>query len=97
MNVMKFIRYDKCFNCNAERSIECYDSYNNPINYPVLVDKYLDNKEINIEKRSLSYMKCKKCNTEYKINWSRQDRFPIPLYDKFYIDLFNYKYNKPVE
>lgn len=87
------IREDLCANCNSNRSIECYDSFGNSINYTLLVDKYKINKEeaiSKINKRSLSYMKCKICNTIYIIDW--RDKFPKPLRNEYCISEFLKKY-----
>lgn len=76
-----FIRHDRsdyCINCHTS-NIELYDMYNNPVNYSLLVTKYLQGGDINsvLNKRELSYFRCKKCGQIYRIDW-RNNYFPIP-------------------
>lgn len=82
----KFMRGDYCYKCKKERAIEMYDVNNNPLNYSLFLDMYENNID-NLDKvymnKSISYMKCRHCNTVYAVDYSR--RTVVPMYDFNYI------------
>jgi hypothetical protein len=65
-----FIREDYCFKCDTPRMIECFDVFNRPLNYSLLLDR---KEQMNIQDRinmkDLYYMKCKRCGTIFIIDW----------------------------
>lgn len=83
--LLRAIREDFCIRCAGRGTIECYDKFNNPINYSVLVTKHSQGEDINnvLDKRELSHFRCTKCGRVYKINWQR-DLFPKPYY--YFVD-----------
>ena len=85
------LRGDYCDCCNSERSIECYDKNNRPINYTVFIDMYMKDKEIikKLDNRELSYMECKKCRKLYLIDWRYQ--YPMPMRNFGVINDFLYR------
>lgn len=89
MKVFNFVRYDYCNQCNTDRSIECYDSYGKPVNYSLLVDQYLKEKDIDRVLngyRTFIYFRCKKCGALYRLDW--RTRFPVPLRSEFVVENF---------
>lgn len=98
VKIMNIIRPDKCMECKTDRCIELYDIYDKPVNYTYLVDMYERGKREDIidrlDKRQLSYMKCKRCGKQYCIDW-RDRSLPIPIRAFWYIDNFlDSNYNK---
>lgn len=92
-NPFTHIRPDTCSNCKKERAIECYDYFNKPFNYSLLVDKFLkgDNIESIINNgRNLCYFKCRECGTYYRINWSNF-KLPRPLKTEIFLNYLIYK------
>jgi hypothetical protein len=69
-----FYPEDYCMNCKVEHSLEIYDVYGNHYNISNIIK---DNSII--DRKELSYIKCKKCNREYNIDWSGENRIPKPL------------------
>lgn len=88
-DLFKPLRGDYCHKCGSHRTIECYNVFNKPINYSILLDKIeqgdmsvigkLDNAEI-------SYMICRKCKEQFFIDWRM--RYPMPVRDFILIDIF---------
>lgn len=90
MRPIERLRGDYCHKCDTERSIECYDKYDRPINYNLLIDKHLNNPNF-LEKlgnKQLGYFMCRKCKTIYCIDW--RGGFPQPVRDFYYINEFLY-------
>lgn len=89
---IKIERPDTCFKCESKRSIECYDIYNNPLNYSLLLDKLetrpdkTDETLSILNKRELVIMRCKKCNKQYVIKWN--NGIPEPLRNFCFIEEF---------
>lgn len=92
IKIWKVQRYDTCHNCNEPRSIECYDEYDEPIRYSILLDKYLKGKDISeiINSRVFTIMKCCKCGKVYCIDWTGD--FPRPLTNPMKLDWFLLNY-----
>ena len=63
------VRADYCSNCNKPRSVECYDKFDKPINLTYELDQLERGKEINLDNRVLSYMKCSRCGFIYCIDF----------------------------
>ncbi len=79
--LIEFTRRDECPCCRTPRAIECYDIYNNPINYSYLLNEYEKDKEVlkRLNRKILSHMKCKSCGKTFKIYWDEDREIPIPL------------------
>jgi hypothetical protein len=85
IKAVAFCRPDYCNKCNTERAIECYDVYSRPINYTLIMDYVEKGKIVTdiIDKRELSHMECKKCKTQYNLDWTKAPGYPVPLLDNF--------------
>lgn len=80
---IEVFRYDYCFNCNTQYSIEMYNIFGSAIGYSRYLDFYFSNKKlppIN-DKYPIDRMICKNCKKEYPIDWS--EGFPKPM--RFFI------------
>jgi len=72
-------REDTCPNCKRKRSLELYDRNNKPAYFSLILDKG----EIErLHQRQFYYFKCKICDQEYRIDWSQENRIPVPLLGK---------------
>lgn len=58
---------DYCPSCHSKYSIELYDVYNNPMNLTRLLNRNLLGE---LDRKRLSYMKCKKCGKDFRINYA---------------------------
>ena len=83
-------RFDTCPICRTKRGIDLYDINNNPINFPLILDK---ERYDQLDKNRLYYFKCRKCKAEFKIQWDIVTGIPKPLQDKNLIRFFNEDYN----
>ena len=71
-------REDTCPKCKRKRSLELYDRNNRPAYFSMLLDR----NELNrLFSRPFYYMKCKMCDTEFRIDWGQGDEIPTPLSD----------------
>lgn len=69
-------REDTCPDCKRKRALELYDKNNNPIHFSLILDRgELDR----LHNRALYYFKCSMCGKEYRIDWSQENRIPVPL------------------
>lgn len=79
INPITFLREDYCIVCNSNRSIECYDVFNRPINFSRIIDIYNNKKIFNEQNiKDIYSMKCKKCNTSFTIDWFGNRAIPRP-------------------
>lgn len=69
-------REDTCPKCGKKRSLELYDKNNHPGHFALILDRGELNR---LQQRQFYYMKCTVCNEEYRIDWSNQNRIPVPL------------------
>jgi len=95
--MIEFKRPDYCIHCETERAIEGYDKFGKPINYTYLIDQKQLGKEVSdkLDRREVTFMKCRKCNHEFFIDWRTKDNIPKPINSFVPIDYFlisNYKY-----
>ncbi len=87
--LFKPIRGDYCTKCNTQRSIECYNKFDKPINYTYFLDQLEKGRtEIlgNLDKIEITSMCCKKCNEVYFIDW--RQGYPLPIRDFIIVDIF---------
>ena len=85
-------REDTCPNCNRKRAIELYDKNNRPGYFSMILDR---NELHRLHIKQFYYMKCRFCNKEYRIDWSKHDRIPIPLTDNilnYFLNDYNNSY-----
>ena len=69
-------REDTCPICKRKRSLELYDKNNKPAYFSLILDRdQLDR----LQSRQFYYMKCNMCGKEFRIDWSNQNRIPVPL------------------
>ena len=88
-DIFKPIRGDYCTSCNTPRSIECYTKFDKPINYTYFLDQLEKNRVNvldNLDNVQIEYMVCKKCKTEYFIDW--RQGYPLPIRDFILVDIF---------
>ena len=85
-------REDYCIKCKTKKSIELYNIYDKPMRYSNLLDysNTIDLSSI-LDNSSLSYMRCKKCGTIYKIYW--RGNKPEPLDSNIFYDNFLQNYS----
>lgn len=69
-------REDTCPICRRKRSLDLYDRNNRPAYFPILLDR---NELDRLYSRPFYYMKCKVCNTEFRIDWGQDGKIPVPL------------------
>ncbi len=79
--LIEFARMDDCSCCNTQKSIECYDIYDKPINYTYFLDRYEKDKEVltKLNNRVLAYMQCRNCHNKFVIYWDQNREIPIPM------------------
>lgn len=77
---ISFERQDTCLICKSKKSIECYDTRDNPIGFPRILDLIEDNKNVSLQNREFSHMRCMKCKKTFSINWINDKDIPKPLY-----------------
>ncbi|MGL5750098.1 MAG: hypothetical protein ACRCXT_06195 [Paraclostridium sp.] len=85
----KPLRGDYCIACDTNRVLECYTKFGKPINYTSIIDKvecgnmnFIDT----LNKVEITDMRCRKCKTEYYIDWRLG--YPLPIRDTFIFTLF---------
>lgn len=76
------IRPDTCPRCGAERSVEAYDMYNNPIRFSYAIDRGRDISDIRIK-----YLECTRCRSQFPCNWV--GKYPRPLNQSNYTHFMN--------
>ena len=69
-------REDTCPNCKRKRALEIYDKNNNPGYFSMILDR---NQLERFHNRPFYYIKCAICGQEYRIDWSQENRIPVPL------------------
>lgn len=69
-------REDTCPKCRKQRALEIYDKNNHPGHLSLLLDR---NQTDKLQQRQFYYLKCTICGEEYRIDWSNQNRIPVPL------------------
>lgn len=73
---ISYDREDTCPICKRKRALEIYDKNNRPGYLSMILDKgELDR----FQNRQFYYMKCTICKKEFRIDWSNENRIPIPL------------------
>ena len=88
--VLEIVRMeDYCPSCHSKFSIELYDVYNNPLGLTRMLNRNIVLKSI--ENERLSYMKCKKCNKVYKIQY--HNNIPRPLDESIDIEYNDFNNN----
>lgn len=73
---VNYDREDTCPNCKRKRSLELYDKNNRPGYFSIILDK---NELDRLHCKQFYYLKCKLCGKEYRIDWSQENRIPVPL------------------
>lgn len=73
-NMITIYDEDYCIDCDSEHSLMICNENDSCME----MSKVLENPSI-LARRELEYIKCKKCNIEYNIDWSRVSRVPTPL------------------
>ena len=76
VNGVFYDREDTCPNCKRQRALEIYDRNNKPGYLSMILDKNQPERLLN---RQFYYLKCTACEKEYRIDWSQQNRIPVPL------------------
>lgn len=69
-------REDTCPYCKRKRVLELYDRNNNPARFTMILDT---GKTERLLQRQFYYMKCTACNKEFRIDWTQDNRIPVPL------------------
>lgn len=85
-------REDTCPKCKRKRALELYDKYNKPGRFTIMLDRN-DFRPLHI--RSFYYMKCTHCGQEYRIDWSNENRIPVPLLGnkfRYFLEDYNDSY-----
>lgn len=90
---ISFLRNDYCDVCKTN-NVECYDAKHRGIGLSRLIDLHDKGTNINVNTRELGYMKCKECNTRYKMEWTGDNIVPRPLRDIRHINEFLLKYRE---
>lgn len=86
-------REDTCPNCKRKRALEIYDKNNKPGYFSLILDR---NDLSKLHNKPFYYMKCKICNHEYRIDWSQQNRIPVPLIGhklKYFMDDYTHEHD----
>lgn len=99
MNNNRLIWYERedfCPNCKKERALIIYDNYGKQLDYPLLLDyNRKDVFEVSEYGRIFSHMKCRFCNQEFFIDWTKE--LPTPMYNSSYRKFMrNFKLTKVV-
>ena len=85
--VVEMVRMeDYCPSCHSKYSIELYDVYGNPLGLTRLLNRNM--LEEGIKEKRISYMKCKKCNKDFRI-YHHNGRL-MPLDTKLNIEFDNF-------
>lgn len=69
-------REDTCPECRRKRSLELYDKNNKPGYFSLVLDRGDLSK---LHNRQFYYFRCKSCGKEFRIDWSNENRIPVPL------------------
>lgn len=69
-------REDTCPDCRKQRALEIYDRNNKPGYLSMILDR---NQLERLKSRPFYYLKCSMCGKEYRIDWSQENRIPVPL------------------
>lgn len=87
-NLFTPIRADYCTHCGTDRALECYTKFDKPINYPLFLDELKHNSSIihKLDNYEIEYMLCRKCKTEFFIDW--RNGYPEPIRDFILVEIF---------
>lgn len=69
-------REDTCPNCKRKRALELYDKNDKPGYFSLMLDR---GELSRLHSRQFYYFKCSMCGKEYRIDWSNENRIPVPL------------------
>ena len=69
-------REDTCPICKRKRALELYDKNNKPAYFSIILDR---GQLERLQSRPFYYMKCSMCGKEFRIDWSYDNRIPVPL------------------
>lgn len=69
-------REDTCPICRRQRALELFDKNNKPAYFTMILDR---NELDKLYKRPFYYFKCVICGKEFRIDWSNENRIPVPL------------------
>ena len=76
INGIIYDREDTCPLCKRKRALELYDRNDKPAYFTMILDRdQLDR----LYNRQFYYMKCSFCNEIFRIDWSQENRIPVPL------------------
>lgn len=92
MNGVTYDREDTCPCCKRKRALELYDKNDKPGYFSMLLDKNLIDR---LASRPFYYMKCTVCNKEFRIDWSQENRIPVPLLGnklRYFLEDYNNSY-----
>ena len=76
VNGVTYDREDTCPECKRKRALEIYDKNNRPGYLSMILDK---NEPERFLSKPFYYLKCTACGKEYRIDWSQDNRIPVPL------------------
>ena len=85
-------REDTCPNCKRKRALDLYDKFGKPARFPLMLDRN-DFRQLHF--RQFYYMKCSECGQEYRIDWSNDNRIPVPLLGnkfRYFLEDYNDSY-----
>ena len=88
-------REDTCPYCKRKRALEIYDKNNKPGYFSMILDR---NQPERFLSRPFYYIKCVMCNAEFRIDWSQENRIPVPLLGnklKYFLEDYINSYEKP--
>ena len=77
---------DYCPSCQSKYSIEVYDVYNRPLGLTRLLNRNLLRE---LDNKRLSYMKCKKCGKDFRINYVNGNLQPLNSDINYDYQMFN--------
>lgn len=72
------VRQDTCIFCGKNRAIELYDRNNNPVRFTFILDSGRTNL---LDIREIYYGECKCCHKTFSLDWTHNDKIPVPLLD----------------
>ena len=78
---------DYCPSCHSKYSIELYDVYGNPLGLTRLLNRNI--LEESIKEKRISFMRCKKCNKEFRIYYYNGRIMPLDTSINIDFDNFN--------
>lgn len=69
-------REDTCPACKRKRALDLYDRNDKPAYFPIILDR---GQLERLNNRTFYYFKCSMCGQEFRIDWSNDNRIPVPL------------------